>query len=103
RARGPVYLPGLGAAPPQGLPAPPDRPALGHRPLDLGHVTALADQPAVPSKVRSFVFREGPAGSHVVELKGTLGDLMAAVADLGGAEPGIKLRRMRGHRVVERA
>ena len=94
---------GIVASPPQVLSPQPDRPALGHRPLDLGHVTALADQPSLPREVRPFVFRKGPAGSHVVELEGTLGDLMAAVADLGGTEPRIELRRMRGHRVVERA
>src|SRR5207245_7927343 len=94
---------GIVTAPPQVSPPQPDRPAVRHRPLDLGHVTALADQAALTRKVRPFVLRKGPARSYIVELEGALGNLMAAVADLGGAEFGIELRRMRSHRVVKRA
>src|SRR5207253_3463002 len=77
---------GIVTAPPQVSPPQPDRPAFRHRPLDLGHVTALADEPPLTRKVRPFVFRKGPARPHIVELEGALGNLMTAVTDLGGAE-----------------
>ncbi len=88
---------------PEVLPPATNRAAARHRPIDLGHVAALTDEPAFFHEIFAFIFRIGAARSHVVKLRRARDDIVAARAHLRGAKDWVELRRVRGGGIVERA
>src|SRR5262249_62386852 len=82
-------------SPPEMLAPPPDRTIGCDRPIDFGHMAALADEATLLHEELPFILCIGSTGSYAIELRRAGHDVMAAIADLRCSKVRIKFGGMR--------